>query len=157
MVLRARPPRSETPARKLRVDARRLEPGAPSWRPGAVVDFFYSVTTLEPPRADGERRGASRQRTRLRSGKITGPDGRFIVECLIHNRSLTGCRVRLPRVAEIPSAIYLFDDRTGELSSGSVAWRRDRDLGLRLKPCPVSPPYRALADRMRHKFYALPR
>ena len=111
-----------------------------------------------PPKASSrERRSASRQRTRLRSGKLIGSDGTFIIECLIHNRSATGCRLRLPSAFLPPPEVYVYEDQSGDLFHAAVIWRKERDLGLRLSACAPTPAHRALAGRMRRKFYALGR
>ena len=141
------------------VEARKIEPGHGWGRDTAVLDFSYSVLPAGDParRSDGERRGSSRLRTRLRSGKIIGPDGRFITECLINNRSAAGCRLRLSVALTPPPRVFLYEDQSNELFQAVVVWTRDRDIGLRLSPCPQTPAHRELAGRMRRKFYAMAR
>ena len=119
-------------------------------------DFTYSVLPREPA-VRGERRRASRQKTRLRSGKIVGLDGRFISECVIQNRSASGGRVRLPAAIAPPPCFLFYDDQTEQLFDAALKWRKERDLGLILTPCPPTPPNRAIAGRMRRKFYRLGR
>ncbi len=117
-------------------------------------DFTYAVLK-DPPAASGDRRGAVRRRTRLRSGKLVAADGQFVVECLIANRSSEGGLLRLPRVLALPDRILLYDDQSGDLVAATVVWRRDRDLGIRFGVPERTPRLRAIADNMRRKFYAV--
>ena len=150
------------PARKSAarcVEARRID-GAVRHRAAWAAEFTYAVLPgreVPPNAASRERRAASRQRTRLRSGKLIGTDGTFIIECLIHNRSATGCRLRLPSCFTPPLDVYVYEDQSGDLFHAAVIWRKERDLGLRLSACAPTPAHRALAGRMRRKFYALGR
>lgn len=127
-------------------------------------DFTYTVVAAcvaTEPAAPGageqgeERRGTLRRRTRLRSGKVVGPDGLFVVECLIANRSAQGGLLRLPSVLALPPRILLYEDQTGELAAATVVWRRGRDLGIRFSPADRGERHRAIADSMRRKFYAV--
>ncbi len=105
----------------------------------------------------GERRDGSRQRTRLRSGKIVDQDGHFVVECLIANRSASGGLLRLPGAAALPGRILLYDDQSGDLQAANVIWRRDREIGIRFAAADRCERHRAIADSMRRKFYAMRR
>ena len=154
------PPRGTAGRRAVTpVDARKVEPGTGWGRETAALDFSYSVLPAAEParRSDGERRGSNRLRTRLRSGKIIGTDGRFITECLINNRSPSGCRLRLSAAITPPPRVFLYDDQSNELFQAVVVWSQGRDIGLRLSPCPQTPANRELAGRMRRKFYAMAR
>jgi hypothetical protein len=132
------------------VVARRVaEPGAPS-----TGEFTYAVIR-EPVVAGGERRAVVRRRTRLRSGKVVGADGQFVVDCLIANRSLQGGLMRLPRAVALPARILVYDDHSGDLLAATVVWRRDRDVGLRFGEPERDARFRAIADSMRRKFYAV--
>ena len=42
-----------------------------------------------------DKRIYPRRRTRLRSGKVTDRDGRFLAECQIYDRSPNGARLRV--------------------------------------------------------------
>ncbi len=150
-----------TPGRSLRswpgatLEARKLGQGATS-APAGV--FTYRVLG-EGERAagpGGERRGVTRLRTRLRSGKLIHSGGQFITECLVHNRSASGCRLRLPTALALPSTLYFFEDQSERLFQAVVMWQKHRDVGVRLLPAAHDAMGRAIADRMRRKFYVLP-
>ena len=131
------------------VAARRAtEAGAPSG------EFTYAVIR-EPVAAGGERRAVVRRRTRLRSGKVVGADGRFVVECLIANRSAQGGLMRLPSPIPLPPRILVYDDQSGDLLVATVVWRRGRDVGLRFGEPERDARFHAIADSMRRKFYAV--
>ena len=124
-------------------------------------DFTYAVLPAEPaPRGaatGGDRRAGARQRTRLRSGKVVDGDGRFIAECLIANRSSIGGLLRLAQTATLPARILLYEDQSGEVVPAAVVWRREREAGVRFLPVDPGERYRAVADAMRRKFYAMAR
>ena len=138
------------------VDARKL--GAATADRDRTTGFSYVVLADAAPQAPGagERRSIARQRTKLRSGKIVHPDGQFITECLIHNRSASGCRLRLPAAVVLPSTIHFFDDGSERLFQAVVTWQKHKDVGIRLLPYVLNGPNRAIAERMRRKFYVLP-
>ena len=117
-------------------------------------EFTYAVIR-EPVVAGGERRAMVRRRTRLRSGKVVGEDGHFVVECLIANRSMQGGLLRLPTPVALPARILVYDDQSGELLAATVMWRRDRDVGLRFGEPERDMRFRAIAENMRRKFYAV--
>ncbi len=117
-------------------------------------DFTYAVIE-EAPSAGGERRRAVRRRTRLRSGKVVGADGQFVIECLLANRSSQGGLLRLPAPMALPARILVYDDQSGDLLAATVIWRRDRDFGLRFAAPDRTPRLQAIADSMRRKFYAV--
>lgn len=122
---------------------------------GAVSGEFTYAVIREPVAAGGERRAMVRRRTRLRSGKVVGADGQFLVECLIANRSAQGGLMRLPIPMALPSRILVYDDQSGDLLAATVVWRRDRDVGLRFGEPERDARFRAIADSMRRKFYAV--
>ena len=57
----------------------------------------------------------------------------------------------------MPSSILFFEDQTERLSQAVVMWQRDRDVGIRLLPQASGGLNRAVAERMRRRFYVLPR
>lgn len=116
-------------------------------------DFTYEV--IAAPAAAGERRAAVRHRTRLRSGKVVGADGRFVVECLLANRSSQGGLLRLPSPLALPDRILVYDDQSGDLLAATVIWRRGRDHGLRFATPARTAWFQAIANSMRRKFYAV--
>jgi hypothetical protein len=86
----------------------------------------------EPLDADApEKRSRRRQRTRLRTGKILDFHNHFIVECSVHDRSVSGVRIRLLKAANIPQILRIYDDERQTLTSAAVVWHRDFELGLR--------------------------
>ena len=104
-----------------------------------------------------EQRAATRRRTRLRSGKILDLDNRFVVECVIHDRSSEGARLRIVEDVALSSPFRLFDDEQGTLHEVSIVWRRGQELGV------IFTPNRAAASsltetqlkNLRGKYYAL--
>ncbi len=130
------------------VDARKIDGTRP-----AVDGFSYVV--LDP--SGGERRRAGRQRMRLRTGKLIRRDGQFLCECLVHNRSTSGARLRLGAACDLPATIYFYEDESGNLFEATVRWRREREIGVRLGLCTPTAVHHAIAGRMRRKFYTLKR
>ena len=124
----------------------------------AGEDFAYTVLKeAAPSRAPADRRGDQRRRTRLRSGKIISDDGQFVIECLIVDRSALGGKLRLPKLSPLPARVMLYDDQSGELLQATVIWRRDRETGIRFSATERNERFRAIADAMRRKFYAMRR
>jgi hypothetical protein len=150
MAVTERPPGPRSPAL---VEATRVEGGT------APPDgFTYTVLLDAKPARDGEeRRDAPRRRTRLRSGKVVDARGMFVTECLVHDLSATGMRLRLPPAAALPPRLHVYDDQSGLLREAEVSWRRDGEAGLRLLPPADTPLSRTVAADMRRKFYKLPR
>ncbi len=121
----------------------------------ASRDDFTYVVLREPVIAGGERRAVVRRRTRLRSGKVVGADGQFVVECLIANRSNQGGLLRLPSPMALPNRILLYDDQSGELLAATIMWRRDRQIGIRFGVPERSARFIAIANSMKRRFYAV--
>ena len=121
-------------------------------------DFTYTVLKEpSPSRSPADRRGDQRRRTRLRSGKIITDGGQFVIECLIVDRSSFGGKLRLPKISPLPARVMLYDDQSGELFHATVIWRRDRETGIRFTATERNERFRAIADAMRRKFYAMRR
>ena len=136
------------------VEARKI--GSEARAHEASLEFSYTVLhEAEGSAPKGERRRFTRQRTRLRSGKIIHPGGRFITECLIHNRSASGCRLRLPSAIALPSKICFFDDETERLFQAVVMWQKAKDIGIRLLPHGANELNRAATGRMQRRLYGL--
>ena len=127
------------------VEARRVTGDA-----AAPSDFTFTVL-LE----SDERRLDRRQRTRLRSGKIVDRTGRFVTDCLLHDLSSTGGRLRVAPAVALPSAIQVYDDQTGLVRDAVVLWRRSGEAGVRFAPALDTPESRRVAAEMRRKFYAV--
>ncbi len=75
-----------------------------------------------------------RARTRLRPGKLLSLEGAFIADCAILDRSPDGVRVRLYGSGDpiAGDAVRLFDEADAMVRVARLAWRCDRDAGLRL-------------------------
>ncbi len=123
--------------------------------PPPAGEFTYAVIR-EPVVAGGERRAVMRRRTRLRSGKVVGADG--AVRGRVPDRQPLGAgRADAPagRRAALPARILVYDDQSGDLLAATVVWRRARDVGLRFGVPERDARFRAIADSMRRKFYAV--
>ncbi len=79
-----------------------------------------------------ENRRVDRQRVRLRSGRILDHEGRFICDCMIHDRSSTGLRLKLHERLTLPRRGVIRLDETGVAHSMEIAWQRDTLAGVRL-------------------------
>ena len=77
-----------------------------------------------------EKRSRDRKRTRLRTGKILNSHNRFIVECTVHDRSVQGARIRLLKTVNVPQILRLYDDERQTLTTASIMWRRNLEIGL---------------------------
>ncbi len=122
------------------------------------TEFTYTVLKeTASARLPADRRSDRRRRTQLRSGKIINDKGQFVIECLIVDRSSFGGKLRLPKISPLPARVMLYDDQTGELFHATVIWRRDRETGIRFTATERNERFRAIADAMRRKFYAMPR
>jgi hypothetical protein len=104
-----------------------------------------------------EHRVAGRRRTRLRSAKILDSANKFVCDCLIHDRSVTGLRLTLARNLGLPVHFRVHDDETGEVDVVVTVWRRGAVLGVRysqaVAPASIKPSARSA---LRGRFYAIP-
>jgi hypothetical protein len=105
-----------------------------------------------------DMRVEQRRRTRLRSGKIVDLRNRFLCDCLLHDRSLGGLRVRLVQDVALPARIRIYDDEAHGLIAADIVWRRGRDLGIRMHV--AEPPHAAAMDTpaalaLGKRYYAL--
>lgn len=117
----------------------------------------YSAVVDMPPRImPSERRICARARSRLRSGKLLDGGLQFLADCLIHDRSATGARIRLLSAFDGRRDLHFFDEETEMLRRVRVVWRRGEDLGLHYS---AQRPARDLtrAERLAFKggFYAM--
>ena len=85
-----------------------------------------------------QRRETARQRTRLRSGKVAGIGGNFLVDCQIFDRSPKGVRLRLAEPIKLPDHIRLFDDEYATLSVANIVWVDGQDVGIEFLQGPGS-------------------
>lgn len=136
------------------IEARRL-PGGKGHTPAGDFTYTVVVDPVAAPAASDDRRRAPRQRTRLRSGKIVDSAGNFVADCLVHDLSRRGGRIRLPAVTALPRAIQIYDDQTGLLHRATVLWRHERDAGIAFDPARDDPRGQAIAAALRRKFYAV--
>ena len=117
-------------------------------RRGVVV---YSVATVAEGAGSGsapsaEHRANGRNRLRLRWAKIISPQGRFLGEGRLHDRSAGGARLALAALHALPGKFWLHDDASGETEWVVVVWRRGAQIGLRLG-APGAPPPLKPSDR----------
>ncbi len=82
-----------------------------------------------PTGVDQDRRTAVRIQTQ-RSGKVLC--GAFAWDCVIRDLSSSGVRVQMLAGATPPDQIQLVDLVAGLAHDVTVAWRKDRELGLRI-------------------------
>lgn len=95
----------------------------------------YCILDERPQRgAQGERRNGERTRSRLRSGKLLDAQLSFLADCLIHDRSSTGARIRLLDARITQPDLHFYDDETETLRCAHIVWRRGADLGLHYSP-----------------------
>ena len=66
----------------------------------------------------------------LMEGKLTYALGARSIDCTIRDLSDTGARVRLAGAEPMPEQVVLIQMRSGVAFDATVAWSRDRDLGL---------------------------
>jgi hypothetical protein len=83
--------------------------------------------------AGKDKRAAPRRRTRLRSGKLLTPDGRFVVDGLMHDVSACGARLRLLTNADVPTEIRFHDENGSSIREAVVVWRRGLEIGIRFR------------------------
>jgi hypothetical protein len=100
-------------------------------REGRVAYRVATTPKARPPEPVGEKRASERRRSRLYSGKLLDPTNRFLCECLVHDRSHTGLRVKLMKNVGLPNRCRLFDDETGEVKVVATVWRRETFVGMR--------------------------
>ena len=112
------------------------------------------IPSDQPPRAvapadrDGDprkqtARKASRRRI-LKSGVIAF-NGRFsTIPCVVRDLSSDGAHVRVEGSAHVPNAFELIIEIDGLEAQCEVAWRKDREIGVKFTSPPrVRPPRRA--------------
>jgi hypothetical protein len=102
-----------------------------------------------------DKRSDPRKRTRLRSGKIADPSGNFLAECVIHDRSAEGARLRIDHGVTVPDDVLLFEDEHESLVAASVVWRRPQELGVSFRAGPATGERERIARRLSGKYYAL--
>jgi len=102
-----------------------------------------------------DKRVVSRRRTRLRSGKLARTDGTFLIDCVIHDRSSDGARLRVATSGSVPDRVLLFDDELSALMPAEVAWRSPEEIGIRFTANLVTSKTQAIARKLSGKYYAV--
>jgi hypothetical protein len=103
----------------------------------------------------GDKRTEDRRRTRLRSGKVANLNGVFITECVIHDLSAIGARLRVDDCSIVPEEMLLLEDATLDIVGARVAWRREHELGVQLVPGPIGDARKRIVSKLSGKYYAL--
>lgn len=130
---------------------------------GFDLDGFTYTVLIDAPtaksaaRAGDDRRDAPRRRTRLRSGKIVDAGDRFVTECLVHDLSETGMRLRVPAGMSLPARFQVYDDQSGRLQRAELSWHRADEAGIRFVEGEDTARSQTIAADMRRKFYKMPR
>lgn len=143
----------ETLDEKTIIDAVALAPGMSAlarWRALRQGAPTFARTAESPC----ERRGESRRKARLRSGKALDERDRFLCDCIIADRSIDGACVRLARNIVLPQRFQLYDDVAGALFAAVIVWRRGAEVGCRLSRAPM-PGKTQVVRRMSAPYYAL--
>ena len=107
---------------KRSIEARLLLPGQSAHD---LRDFTYQVIAA----TKAEVRSSARRRLRFQTGKLTDAQGRFVSECLIHDRSDRGLRLCLAKDVAIPSSFGIYVDRNGEMLRLRAVWRSGTMIG----------------------------
>ena len=102
-----------------------------------------------------DKRTYPRRRTRLRSGKVTDRDGKFLAECQIYDRSPNGARLRVTTTLPVPDRILVFDDELSSLLAATVAWRRTNEIGVRFMLIFDTDLARRVTKKLSGKYYAV--
>jgi hypothetical protein len=126
-------------------------------KPSAGDITYTEVGPVAKP-VGRDMRADQRRRTRLRSGKIVDLRNRFLCDCLLHDRSHGGLRVRLVQDVALPPRIRIYDDEAHGLIAVDIVWRRGRDLGIRMhvaEPAHAAAMDTAAALALGKQYYAL--
>jgi hypothetical protein len=111
------------------LQARKVDRSAPSQNNGEVT---YCVIDMPAKSGKGNdrRRDPARKRTRLRCGKILDMQGKFLIECQIHDRSIYGAHLRPMNMMALPRHIKFYDDEQRALLDAEVIWRKNGEIGI---------------------------
>lgn len=115
---------------------------------------YTVVKTAMSARTHDEQRTGERRRTRLRTGKLADARSRFVIECIFHDRSADGAKLRLVKDVPLPAPLLVYDDETGAVASARVVWRDGQDVGIRFE-ARADPA--GNAQSLGNQFYAMPR
>ena len=106
------------------------------------------------PEIERDKRKISRMRTRLRSGKVASLKNHFLSDCLVHDRSGRGVRIRLARPMRLPDIVAFFDDELEKVFIARVVWQKGNLAGLLFAD---GGPHaaRGLGRMLKGKYYAI--
>lgn len=148
-----------TPATRQQPVLEGVRVGAGLARRPATGDVTYTIVEVAPSVAKpAEQRAGQRWRTRLRSGKLADSCRRFVIECIFHDRSSDGARLRLVEDVALPKRLMVYDDETETLASAHIVWRDRQVVGIRFEPrSGTSAGTETGASPLGANFYAMPR
>jgi hypothetical protein len=121
------------------------------------IAYWVAPPETDPPEGGrADQRASPRELMRLRSAKLLDADCRFVCECRICDRSLTGLRLSLARNVELPPRLAVHIDETGEVRGANVIWRRGTTVGIRLREVAPAGALRP-SDRyaLRERYYGI--
>ncbi|KQT66098.1 MULTISPECIES: hypothetical protein [unclassified Aureimonas] len=102
-----------------------------------------------------QRRRAERVSTRLKPGKLLSPEGKFLADCAITDRSGAGARVRVFGGVDLRPRMILFDETETVAWAAQLAWDEGSEAGLRFlsgsRPVPAD-----IVSRISGRYYAVP-
>lgn len=101
-----------------------------------------------------EKRASARLRTRLRPGRLFGPDGRFLCDCAIRDRTAAGARVGLFPPKALAKDIVLFDESDCVRRDARLVWSSSTEAGLSFASLPAAVEAQDL-HRFAGRYYAL--
>ncbi len=108
------------------------------------------------PGFGAEQRVDARRRMRLRSAKVLDAANAFLCEAVIQDRSAAGLRLLLARNVGLPPHFGVHDDETGDILTGTAAWRRGQTVGVRvLRKGPPTPLKRHERLALGGRYYAV--
>jgi len=67
----------------------------------------------------------------LLGGKLVHGGANFTIDCSVRDMTDQGARVRLAGDVPLPEQVWLIVVNTGKAHEADVAWRTDREVGLR--------------------------
>lgn len=104
-----------------------------------------------------DKRKYRRQRTRLRTGKLTDLSDKFISECSIFDVSDGGIGMTVPEHLELPDEMFLYDDLQKTLAEIRVCWRGGKQVGVayEIPPVPIKHFHAARLKALQFSRYAI--
>jgi hypothetical protein len=94
------------------------------------VTYCVLDDVSDPKAKDKDRRQPPRKRTRLRCGKILDRNGKFLIECQVHDRTVKGAHLRLMSAVTLPRIIQYFDDEQRAIFEAEIIWRKNTEVGI---------------------------